>query len=151
MEYLPRKHRKGNFYLNGLTGTKPWIVVIKARARLNRRYYESSVVASNGRTNVSLQGARATLFNSQAQLECELRAARSAFDWLKHLAAHSKSKVILSHDACAILRGESACPPQLKAIRTQLLRQYFSLRNMVIEGGPLLPPAQAAQQRRTAT
>lgn len=129
--------------------SRSWAVKVGLRQKPRREYFESSILASDGRTFLSLYSQRVPYFIPNASADCEFRALICTLEWLKHLAAaRSKAYITLSATTLAIVRGDVPCPPQLDKLRARLLGQYSSLSGIVWRVDIIPAPPQGAQERR---
>ena len=110
---------------------KQWDLRIISR-KSRQEYSLGVVIATNGRTFLTLYSRRISCLMPQADVTCELYALASALNWLRHLVPQTNACITLSASAVAILLGEAPCPSQLINLRTRLLGQYFSLPGVTI-------------------
>jgi hypothetical protein len=144
---IDQKTAEANLKKHARQSTKPWEIMIRERTKL--RYREYFVIASNGVTQVFLHACRVPRIFSFAHVEGELRAVLAVFNWLRHMASHSKSRVTISRSTFSVVMGEEACPPKLKAMRSRLLRNFAEIPNVALKVADALPAA-PAQERRVA-
>jgi hypothetical protein len=145
---IDQKPAEANTKKHAQHSTKSWEIMIRERSKL--RYREYFVIASNGVTQVFLHACRVPRIFSFAHVEGELRAVLTVFNWLRHLASHSNSRVNISRDTFLVVMGEETCPPKLKAMRSRLLRNFSEIPNLALKVAETLPAAPAQESKVAA-